>query len=500
MTEIGVLATVLLLLGAAEGRITALHEKKGGDERELRARTAADPTTYCDAPVAKGQVTFPESLAGRTTQNFDMFSGYVNVTEQDWLFYWFFEADNKTTDGGDDVPLIVWTNGGPGCSAMEGATTENGPLVLYRIKESYDLATGQLSNNPYAWNTKGHVLYVDQPKYVGNSFGYGEACHSSEEAGEDIVTFLQGWYSLFPQHADRKLIISGESYGGHYIPAWANAILDHNEAVDAKKEEQQQQRTIPMAGVVIGNGCVNDTVQNSARYVEFLNANDLLPADPSFEPTTTAAADVMMAKHIGYSPNFYDYRVRNVQCGACYSYNYTEWSYWFLKQEVMDALHICGDAGYAAFAGNAGGCISMPGFDSGDEFDYSGALGRALDAGVDVLLLYGKNDLACNHVGAHAMAATIPWSGKDGFAAAPVVDGTPCAGCQAQSYQPPPGNASSRVADRDRSNRNGEQQQQLQEQQAGKLIWVQVDAAGHMVPLDEPAAAAQALQMLLDEI
>ena len=137
-----------------------------------------------------------------------------------------------------------------------------------------------------------------------------------KEAGEDIVTFLQGWYSLFPQHADRKLVISGESYGGHYIPAWANAILDHNEAVDAKKEEQQQQRTIPMAGVVIGNGCVNDTVQNSARYVEFLNANDLLPADPSFEPTTTAAADVMMAKHIGYSPNFYDYRVRNVQCGS----------------------------------------------------------------------------------------------------------------------------------------------------------------------------------------
>jgi hypothetical protein len=43
-------------------------------------------------------VKFPESLAGRTVQNYDMYSGYVNVTEEDWLFYWFFEADQTTSD------------------------------------------------------------------------------------------------------------------------------------------------------------------------------------------------------------------------------------------------------------------------------------------------------------------------------------------------------------------------------------------------------------------
>ena len=171
--------------------------------------------------------------------------------------------------------------------------------------------------------------------------------------------------------------------------------------------------------------------------------------------------------------------MKDVQCPACYSYNYTEWSYWFLKQEVIDALHICGEAGQNAFAGTAGGCIAMPGFDSGDTFDYSGALGRALDSGVNVLLLYGKNDLACNHVGAHAMASSIPWSGRDGFVAAPVLQAAPCAGCQMQSYRPTAQASSST---------------------AGKLIWVQVDAAGHMVPLDEPAAAGQALELLLTEI
>lgn len=80
-----------------------------------------------------------------------MYSGYVNITQEDWLFYWFFEADQTSNDydNPQDIPLIIWTNGGPGCTAMEGATTENGPLVLYRIKESYELATGQVYPSPY---------------------------------------------------------------------------------------------------------------------------------------------------------------------------------------------------------------------------------------------------------------------------------------------------------------------------------------------------------------
>ena len=75
-----------------------------------------------------------------------MWSGYVNVTEQDYLFYWFFENKKPTSKifGKNGIlaeqkpynrPLIIWSNGGPGCSAMEGATTENGPLRLLDIKK-----------------------------------------------------------------------------------------------------------------------------------------------------------------------------------------------------------------------------------------------------------------------------------------------------------------------------------------------------------------------------
>ncbi len=71
-------------------------------------RSTASADTFCSNPVAKQKVAFPESLAGRTNTPFDMYSGYVNVTDQDWLFYWFF----GTADGNPNAPLIIWTNGG----------------------------------------------------------------------------------------------------------------------------------------------------------------------------------------------------------------------------------------------------------------------------------------------------------------------------------------------------------------------------------------------------
>ena len=121
-----------------------------------------------------------------------------------------------------------------------------------------------------------------------------------------------------------------------------------------------------------------------------------------------------MISHLGYEPNYYDYRTESISCTACYGYNYTAWSYWFLQQEVLEALHVCGDAGVDAFAGSAGGCISMPGFDADDSFDYSGALARTLDMGIPVTLYYGKQDTACNYVGGLNVANNLSWKkGKE---------------------------------------------------------------------------------------
>jgi len=188
---------------------------------------------------------------------------------------------------------------------------------------------------------------------------------------------------------------------------------------------------------------------------------------PDSHPRTEEEANRLMDNYIGYTPNYYDYRVQCVSCPACYCYNYTAWAHWFLRQDVHDALHACGDAGNQAFAGNAGGCISLAGFDTNDKFDYSGALGRTLDSGIPVVFYYGKADTACNYVGAYQMANTISWSGQAAFKAlplSPLVIGGAIAG---------------------------------EMKQVAGLTWLQIESAGHMVPLNQPAGASAAITHLL---
>jgi carboxypeptidase C (cathepsin A) len=233
----------------------------------------AEAPKYCESPIAKKKVELPEMLQGRSAyyQTHTMYSGYVNVTSEDYLFYWFFESKQSA---GQKAPLMLWSNGGPGCSAMEGATTENGPMVLDMIKQSYAISVGELSDNPYSWVDQANVLYVDQPRYVGFSFGTANPPNyvlSSVDAGKDIVTFLLGWMGLFPDFAGREVILSSESYGGHYVPAWAQAVNDHNDKAPAASK-------INLKGLIIGNGIVNETVQSDELYYKFLRSHDLIPA------------------------------------------------------------------------------------------------------------------------------------------------------------------------------------------------------------------------------
>jgi len=304
------------------------------------------------------------------------------------------------------------------------------------------------------------LLFLDQPRNVGYSFGYGSQVKSSEEAATDFVTFYTNWLNLFPELKGRELIIAGESYGGHYVPAWANAILKYNAANPNNK--------INFAGVAIGNGCTDDAIQTTAKFVEYQHAENLIPADSN--PSTQSAANSAMNSYLGYSPNYYDYRLQSITCSGCYSYNYSAWAHWFLDSEVTTALNVCGDAGVDAFSGAAGGCISMGAFDSRDKFDYSGALGKTLDSGVPVVLYYGKTDTACNYVGGRALAEGLPWAGAASFKKEAL---TSIASSGAELGQ---------------------------QKSYGGLTFIQIENAGHMVPQDQPAASAYVVNTLVSKI
>lgn len=130
---------------------------------------------------------------------------------------------------------------------------------------------------------------------------------------------------------------------------------------------------IPVRALMIGNGIVNGSAQ-SGSFGAFAHAQQLLPDES--HPSDDAAARRAVQHALGYSPNFYDYRLRDVECCGCTSYDYKEWSEWFLEPSVKAALNVCGDAGKEAFGGCGAGCVDLPGFDDFDSFDYSSAVSR----------------------------------------------------------------------------------------------------------------------------
>merc|ERR1712232_729412 len=103
-----------------------------------------------------------------------------------------------------------------------------------------------------------------------------------------------------------------------------------------------------MGGLIIGNGIVNDTIQ-SQSFPIFAREQGLIPNNGSMPVQTSREARDAMARHLGYQPNYYDYRIVEKECCGCSAYDYRPWATWLLRKDVTDALHVCGDAGAKAF-------------------------------------------------------------------------------------------------------------------------------------------------------
>jgi len=136
---------------------------------------------------------------------------------------------------------------------------------------------GQLSENPYAWNDRAHLLFVDQPRHVGMSTvnNPSRRCQSRIEAAADIVMFFNNWKKEFPElfTIDRKVYIAGESKAGQYVPAWGKAIMDHN--------KENPETKINLAGILLGNACTDyaKQVYDANWFIDYAKAEKLLPSN-----------------------------------------------------------------------------------------------------------------------------------------------------------------------------------------------------------------------------
>ena len=154
------------------------------------------------------------ALPGAPTVPWKQFGGFVDLGARGSTFFWLVESQRApATD-----PLLLWTNGGPGCSGLTGFMTEQGPFR--------PTANGSLELNPYAWNLEASVVFIEQPVGVGFSKAFGNLTYNDSNAASDNVKFVKGFMKLFPQFAANDFFISSESYGGHYMPTLASALVD----------------------------------------------------------------------------------------------------------------------------------------------------------------------------------------------------------------------------------------------------------------------------------
>lgn len=180
------------------------------------------------------------------------FSGYLTLANGKKLHYWFVESQNQP----DSDPVVLWLNGGPGASSLGGLLNENGPFTV----ENDGL---NLRRNPFSWNRNTNMLFFESPVGVGFSYDPSGNYTSDDfsQARENHEALLR-FFDKFPTLRENEFYVTGESYGGVYVPTLAQEIMEKNNV------EKDPSKTINLVGIAVGNG-VNEYSTNSQLFFAY---------------------------------------------------------------------------------------------------------------------------------------------------------------------------------------------------------------------------------------
>ncbi|KAL4591582.1 hypothetical protein LXL04_004551 [Taraxacum kok-saghyz] len=402
--------------------------------------------------------------SGATVHDLAQHAGYYKIehTVDARMFYFFFESRSAKTD-----PVVIWLTGGPGCSSELALFYENGP---FKVNNNLSLTW-----NDYGWDKVSNLIYVDQPTGTGFSYSSSDQDIRHDETGvsNDLYFFLQAFFKAHPDYVNNDFFITGESYAGHYIPAFAARVNQGN-----KKKEGIH---INLKGFGIGNGLTDPAIQYKA-YTDFALANDLISKSdytqinqqiPDCESAikacgttgTTSCENALYTcqeifediLYIAGNINYYDIRK---QCQGSLCYDFSNMEDFLGEASVKTALGVPSNIDFVSCSDTVHQAMLQDWMR-----DLEVGIPSLLEQGIEMLIYAGEYDLICNWVGNSRWVNAMVWSGQKDFVAAKnvsfIVDGKE-AGVM-KNY--------------------------------GPLTFLKVHDAGHMVPMDQPSASLQMLQL-----
>ncbi|KAI3989600.1 hypothetical protein MKX01_036209 [Papaver californicum] len=239
------------------------------------AEPVDDESLTADVPkIVEKRFTFPNLIdtKGVSVEYLGHHAGYYKLEHSHAarIFYFFFESRGNKSDD----PVVIWLTGGPGCSSELALFYENGP---FKIADNMSLVL-----NDFGWDKKwlavellyvgidfllitlqaSNLIYVDQPTRTGFSYTSDKRDLRHDETGvsDDLYDFLQAFFQKHPQFVNNDFFITGESYAGHYIPAFAARVHQGNKAKEGIH--------INLKGFAIGNGLTDPAIQYKA-YTDY---------------------------------------------------------------------------------------------------------------------------------------------------------------------------------------------------------------------------------------
>ncbi|XP_006657694.1 serine carboxypeptidase-like [Oryza brachyantha] len=460
--------TTQLPRSAAVGLIHALNlhprDADASPSRRSADDDAAPAGTLVERPIhLAAMATGGGSGGGSSVKDLGHHAGYYRLpnTHDARMFYFFFESRGSKKDD----PVVIWLTGGPGCSSELALFYENGP---FHIADNMSLVW-----NDFGWDQESNLIYVDQP--TGTGFSYSsdsrDTRHDEASISNDLYAFLQAFFTEHPDFAKNDFYITGESYAGHYIPAFASRVYNGN--------KNNEGIHINLKGFAIGNGLTDPAIQYKA-YTDYSLDMELITKSQykrinKIVPTcefaiklcgtsgTISCLGAYVVCNLIFSSirtiignkNYYDIRK---PCVGSLCYDFSNMEKFLQLKTVRESLGV-GDIQFVSCSPTVYEAMLLDWMK-----DLEVGIPELLENDIKVLIYAGEYDLICNWLGNSRWVNSMEWSGKEAFASSSeksfTVDGKEAG--VLKSY--------------------------------GPLSFLKVHDAGHMVPMDQPKAALEMLK------